>query len=182
MSDYLPAIPPVAFGPQLVGVPLWEAVIVLGLAGAIIAMALWGHPRSRGAETSASDEAQIAIVDELHVVDKNLTSHANGVLTLSTLAAGAFGTVIRTNGGLGQPLVFATAIALLTCFAITAVGLALVGGATAAAAMPTTELRACVEHNLRRVHRRTQSVRAATWCLFPSVVLVVVCIAEVRRR
>lgn len=179
MSDHLNVLAGV--GPAVAGVPLWEVVIVLGLAAAIIVVALRGRWRRISAETSGSDEAEIAIIDEIQGVDRNLSTHANGVLTLSSVAAGAFATVVKTYGSPGIPLVFATVIALLTCSALGAVGLALAGGATGAAALPTTQLRACVQQNLRRVHRRTQCVRAATWCLFPSVLLVVISVVTARR-
>jgi hypothetical protein len=168
-------------GPAVAGVPVWEAVIVLGLAATIIAVALWGRPRRFNAEMSGSDEAEIAIIGEIQDVDQVLSSHANGVLTLSTVAAGAFATVLKTYGSPGAPLTFATAIALLTCSAIGAVGLALTGEAIGAAALLAVELRATVQRNLRRAHRRAQCVRAATWSLFPSVLLVVISIVAVRR-
>ena len=182
VSDRLSTTVLAGAGPAVGGVPVWEAVIVLGLAGAIVAVALWGrHPRRLSAEVSGPDEAEVAVLEEIRDVDKALGGQANGVLTLSTVAAGAFATIVQTNGGPGVHLMFATVIALLTCSAIAAVGLALTGEATGAAALPTAQLRACVQKNLRRVHRRTQCVRAATWCLFPSVLLVVICIAAVRR-
>jgi hypothetical protein len=180
VSDHLPTNVLAGIGPAVAGVPVWEAVIVLGLAAAIIVVALRGRPRRSSAEMSASDEAEVAIIDEIRGVDDTLSSHANGVLTLSTIAAGAFATVIKTYGSPGVPLTFATAIALLTCSATGAVGLALTGEATGAAALPTAELRTSVERNLRRAHRRTQCVRAATWSLFPSVLLVVISIVAVR--
>jgi hypothetical protein len=168
-------------GPAVAGVPVWEAVIVLGLAATIIAVALWGRPRRFSAEVSGSDEAEIAIIGEIQDVDQVLSAQANGVLTLSTVAAGAFATIVKTYGSPGVPLIFATAIALLTCSAIGAVGLALTGEATGAATLPPMELRATVERNLRRAHRRAQCVQAATWSLFPTVLLVVISIAAVRR-
>jgi len=181
MSDHLPTNVLARGGSLVAGVPVWEAVIVLGLAAAIIAVALWGRPRRLGAEMSGSDEAEIAVIGEIQDVDQVLSSHANGVLTLSTVAAGAFATVLKTYGSPGAPLTFATAVALLTCSAVGAVGLALTGEATGAATLPVMELRATVERNLRRAHRRARCVQAATWSLFPSVLLVVISIAAVRR-
>jgi hypothetical protein len=168
-------------GPAVAGVPVWEAVIALGLAAAIIAVALWGRPRRLSAATAGSDEAEIAVIGEIQDVDQVLSAHANGVLTLSTVAAGAFATVVKTYGSPGVPLIFATAIALLTCSVTGAVGLALSGEATGAATLPAVELRVIVERNLRRAHRRARCVQAATWSLFPSVLLVVISIVAARR-
>jgi hypothetical protein len=181
LSDDIAATTWAAHGPSVDGVPLWEIVIVLGLAAGVIAVALRRRPQNRAAELAGSDEAAIAVVDELHAVDRALSTHANGVLTLSAVAAGAFATVIQTNGGPGTPLIFATAIALLTGCTIAGVGFAMVGEVTGVAALPAARRSAAVERNLRRVHRRAQCVRAATWCLFPIVLLVVICIAVVRR-
>ena len=181
MSDGIAINDLAGFGPAVAGVPVWEAVVALGLAAATIAMALCGRPRRFGAELSGQGPAEIAVVDEIREVDKAMGAQANGVLTLVTIAAGAFATIVQTNGGPGAPLSFATSIALLTCSVIAAFGLALTGEVTGAAALPPVQLHACVEQNLRRVHRRTQCVRAATWCLFPAVLLVVLCIAAVRR-
>jgi hypothetical protein len=169
-------------GPAIAGVPVWEAVIVLGLAAAIIVVALRRRRRLVSAKVSGSDEAEIAVIGEIQDVDQVLSAHANGVLTLSTVAAGAFATVIKTYGSPGVPLIFATAVALLTCSALGTIGLALTGEATGAAALPTVELRAIVERNLRRAHWRAQCVRAATWSLFPTVLLVVISIASAVRR
>jgi len=181
VSDYLPTNILAGGGPLVAGVPVWEAVVVLGLAATIIAVSLCRRPRRSSAEMSGSDPAEIAIIGEIRDVDRILSAHANGVLSLSSIAAGAFATIVKTYGSPGVPLIFATAIALLTCSALGAIALALTGEATGAAALPTVELRATVERNLQRAHRRTLCVRAATWCLFPSVLLVVISIAAVRR-
>ena len=180
MSDRLSDSIAAAFGPTVSGVPLWEGLIVLAVAVAAIAVALRGRPMRFTVSMSQPDRAEIAVVDEIREIDKAMGAQANGVLTLSTIAAGAFATIVQTHGGPGVPLSFATSIALLTCSAIAALGLALTGEVTGAAALPTAQLHACVEQNLRRVHRRTQCVRVGTWCLFPSVLLVVICIAAVR--
>ena len=168
-------------GPDVAGVPVWAIVAVFALAGVVVTVALWGNHHDLGAVTSRSDEQTISVIDEIHGIDRTLSTHANGVLTLSALAGGAFATIIRTNGGPGPILIFATAVALLTASTIAGVGFALEGAVTGAAALPATQLRACVERNLRRIHRRTQCVRAATWCLFPSVVLVVLSVAVVQQ-
>lgn len=170
-----------ALGPSVAGVPLWEIVIVLGLAAGILVVALWGRPQGHAAQAAQSEDAAAAVVDEMHAVDRALSTHANGVLTLSAVAAGAFATVIQTNLGPGTPLIFATAVALLTGCTIAGVGFAMVGEVTGVAALPAAQRPAVVQRSLRRVHRRTQCVRAATWCLFPIVLLVVICIAVVRR-
>lgn len=181
MSDEVAAPILAVLGPSLGGVPLWEIVVVLGLAAGVIAVALWGRPQGGAAEVAGSGEAAIAVIGEVHDVDRSLLAHANGVLTLSAVAAGAFVTILQTNGGAGAPLIFATGIALVTGGTIAGVGFAMVGEVTGAAALPVARRSTAVERNLRRVHRRAQCVRAATWCLFPIVLLVVICIAVVRR-
>ncbi|HUO37535.1 MAG TPA: hypothetical protein VMU34_06740 [Mycobacterium sp.] len=181
MSDRLASAALADIGAYFRGVPLWEVVVVLGGAAAIIAAAVWSHPRRPAADISGSHEALIAVIGEIREVDRVLSAQANGVLTLSTIAAGAFATVVQENGGPGRPWIFATAIALLTSFTVAAIAFALAGGPTGAAVLPTTELRVQAERSLRRAYRRTLCVRTAVWCLFPTVLLVVICIARVRR-
>lgn len=162
MSDEVAATTLALLDRSVGGVPLWEIVIVLGLAAGVIAVTLWGRPPDRAAEVAGSGDAAIAVIDEIHTVDRDLSGHANGVLTLSAVAGGAFATIIQTNGGPGTPLIFATGIALLTGCTIAGVGFAMVGEVTGAAALPAARRSAAVERNLRRVHRRAQCVRAAT--------------------
>jgi hypothetical protein len=168
-------------GPEIAHIPVWEVVIVLGLAAAAIVVAFRGQPQHSIAPMPQSDEAAVAVVGEIQGVDRGLSVHANGVLTLSAIAAGGFGTIIQMNGGPGLPLVFATTIALLTGITLGAIGFAIEGGATGAAALSSDQLRACVERELRRAHRRLQCVRVATWCLIPIIILVVVGVSKVRR-
>ena len=166
-----------AFGPQIGPLPLWEIVVVLGLSAAIVTLAL----RSRVQPyTSQAPEVGLAIISEVENVDRTLSAHANGVLTLTSVAAGAFATIVQTDGGPGIPLIFAATVFLLTGFTVAAVGLGMAGGVTAAAALSPAQLQIAVERNLRRAHRRTQCVRAATACLFLNILLVVVSIAAVR--
>ncbi|MGH3331508.1 MAG: hypothetical protein ACRDPJ_09420 [Nocardioidaceae bacterium] len=163
---------------DVAGVPVWVIVVTLTLSGAAIAMAMWGRPMK--SHPSGTDEDELAIVNEVHNVDRIMGAHSNSVLTLIAIAAGAFVTTLKTEGGPGAPLIFATSVALATAGGIAAIGLALEGGVTAAAALPTHDLRERVDRNLRRTHRRIQLVRSATWCTFPAILLVVVCGVVVR--
>ncbi|MGH3507937.1 MAG: hypothetical protein ACRDO2_12115 [Nocardioidaceae bacterium] len=158
---------------ELGGVPVWLVLVMLVLSGAAMVVALWGRPMK--SHPFGTDEDEIAIVQEVHGVDRVLSAHSNGVLTLIALAGAGFATTIKAEGGPGAPLIFATIVALVTSGSIAAVGFALEGGATGAATLSSSDLRERVNHDLRRVHRRTQLVRSATWCLFPTIVLVVIC-------
>lgn len=167
-------------GPLLAQIPVWETVVALSCAGAAAFFALRKPPAELVAAAPETDDAAIAVITEVQGVDRGLSVHANGVVTLAIVAAGANATIIQTNGGPGMPLMFATTIALLTGLIIATTAFALEGGATAAAALPSTELCATAQRNLRRVHRRLQCVRVATWCLVPIVLLVVLSIVHVR--
>ena len=179
VSEQLPAAV-TGLGPELAGVPLWEVVIVLGLAAGVVAVAVWRRPGARTAAVFEAESAELAVLDEIQDHDKAIGAQAHGVLTLSTVAAGAFATIVQTYGGPDLPLIFATVVTLMTCSVLAVIGLALTGEATGAAGLAGPQLRACVERNLRRTYRRTQCVRAATWSLFPCILLVVTSIAVVR--
>jgi|SRR5262245_15315493 hypothetical protein len=167
-------------GHAMAHVPVWEIVVVLILAAAVLALAFKGHPRRYTMPEPQSDEAAKALIHEIQGVDRGLSVHANGVLTLSVVAAGAFGTVLEINGGPGMALNFATTIALLTGITIATQGFAIEGGPTGAESLPSDELHACARRELQRARRRLQCVRVGTWCLFPIVLLVVISIAAVR--
>ncbi|KXF55423.1 hypothetical protein AXA44_37850 [Rhodococcus sp. SC4] len=162
---------------EVAGVPVWVIVIVLASAGTAIAVALKGRPVTAHPARTADEE--IAVIAEIHDVDRTLTTHASSVLTLLAIAAGAFVTIVRTGDGPAAPLSFATVVALMTAGALATAAFALEGAVTEAGALPADDLRRTVDRNLRRIHHRTQLVRSSTWCLFPTVILVLLGAAAV---
>ena len=168
-SGYAPA--QILAVPELFGAPFWVPLTVLPPAVAAVVLALTGKAPAPGASSPRQDRW---VINEVHKVDRILNAHGYWMLALIAIAAGAFVTLYNTKNGPGSGLTFASVTALMTAGGLSAAGFALEGGPTVLPTLSEDERRHCINRNVRRLYRRTRLLRVSSWCLFPTILLILI--------